>query len=86
MCPACIGNAAWIVAGAFSAGGAGGWTAFVLRRPRERAALGRSRGSSRQERSFDNQAAAPTSGECRDWRQSEPRPPVAALTARRNHE
>lgn len=28
MCPACIGNAAWIVAGALSAGGAGGWTAF----------------------------------------------------------
>jgi hypothetical protein len=59
MCPACIGNAAWIVAGAFSAGGAGGWTAFVLRRPRERAVLGRDRGSSRQERSFDHQAAAP---------------------------
>lgn len=41
MCPACIGNAAWIVAGALSAGGAGGWTAIVLRRPRESGLAGR---------------------------------------------
>jgi hypothetical protein len=57
MCPACIGSAAWIVAGALSAGGAGGWTALVLRRPRERSRLGHDpdTGSSRQARSGDDQ-------------------------------
>jgi hypothetical protein len=57
MCPACIGSAAWIVAGALSAGGAGGWTALVLRRPRERARLRQDRptGSSHQARSSDDQ-------------------------------
>ena|GEM_PF-3321683 len=57
MCPACIGNAAWIVAGALSAGGAGGWTALVRRRPRERSHLGQDRGpgSTHQERSSDDQ-------------------------------
>jgi hypothetical protein len=58
MCPACIGNAAWIVAGALSAGGAGGWSAFALRRPRERAVLGQVPAGSRQERSHDNQEPA----------------------------
>ena len=58
MCPACIGNAAWIVAGALSAGGAGGWTAFVLRRPRERAVPGQGPGSSPRERSHDNHEPA----------------------------
>ena len=58
MCPACIGNAALVVAGALSAGGAGGWTALVLRRPRERAILGQDPGGSRQERSHDNQEPA----------------------------
>jgi len=57
MCPACIGSAAWIVAGALSAGGAGGWTAFVRRRPRKGSHLGQDRGpgSTRQERSSDDQ-------------------------------
>jgi hypothetical protein len=58
MCPACIGNTAWIVAGALSAGGAGGWTAFVLRRPRESAIPGQGPGSLRRERSHDNQEPA----------------------------
>jgi hypothetical protein len=58
MCPACIGNAAWIAAGAFSAGGAGGWAALVLRRPRERAVLGRDPGGPRQENSHDDQEPA----------------------------
>ena len=34
MCPACIANAALIATGAVSAGAAGGWTAFALRKPR----------------------------------------------------
>ena len=57
MCPACIGNAAWIVAGALSAGGAGGWSAFALRRPRERSLLGQDPdpGGTRQERSSGDQ-------------------------------
>jgi hypothetical protein len=58
MCPACIGNAAWIVAGALSAGGAGGWTAFVLRRPRERSVSRQATGSSPRERPHDNQEPA----------------------------
>ena len=62
MCPVCIGNAAaWIVAGALSAGGtgvAGGWAALVLRRPRERAILRQDPGSPRRERPHDNQEPA----------------------------
>jgi hypothetical protein len=59
MCPACIGNAAWIVAGALSAGGASGWTAFVLRRPRERSRLGQDPGpgSSPQARSSNERSS-----------------------------
>jgi hypothetical protein len=58
MCPACIGNAALIVGGALSAGGAGGWTAFVLRRPRGRAIPGQESGSPSRVRPHDNQEPA----------------------------